>query len=86
MLKLGPPSKESDNFSKHWLGIGGTMIVELYLMSRNCTIDSPLVRQRQRDAEAERGGLRPRSPRGRYFTSLLSCHLCLNYISCTLYS
>ena len=26
-LKLGPLSKESDNVSEQWLGIGGTMIV-----------------------------------------------------------
>ena len=32
-LKLGPPSKKSDNFSQHWLGIDGTMIVALYLKS-----------------------------------------------------
>ena len=32
-LKLGPPAKKSDNFSQHWLGIDGTMIVALYLKS-----------------------------------------------------
>ena len=37
--KLGPPSKESDNFSQHWLGIGGTVLVALYLTSRKGAID-----------------------------------------------
>ena len=37
-------TKQSANFSQHWLGIGGTMIVAFYLMSRFGARDSPRVR------------------------------------------
>ena len=48
MLKLGPPTKENYNFSQHLLGIGGTMIVALYLMSRFGARDTTRVATRMR--------------------------------------